>query len=163
MHSHNEHCAGAIVRVICTRRRPTNSMSINTTPFRYQKVLIIEDDEIDIYISRRIILSSSFAKIAESRSSGKEGLEFLKHTLESGNQLPEVIFLDLEMPEMDGYEFLKEFHRLPDRIKKTCRIVILSNAQSMQPEKVKILRDSPYLVKILRKPLTGENLKQIST
>src|SRR5262249_29765219 len=125
---------------------------------RYNKVLIIEDDEIDSYISRRIIVSDSFAKEVEIRRSAGEGLEYLRTAAINLESLPEFIFLDLEMPVVDGYAFLREFDSLPEVVRESCKVVILTNALSSEPEKAKALIDCPYIDLVFRKPLTSDAL-----
>ena len=69
------------------------------------KILIIEDDEVDTYLAKRVLSENFFAREVIAASSVKEGMDYL-----SGhkNDFPEIIFLDLNMPRKNGYTCLDE-------------------------------------------------------
>jgi CheY-like chemotaxis protein len=116
----------------------------------YNHVLVVDDSEVDVLIVKKIIQLTHLAKHTHARNSGQSALEFL--TVTPPTELPEVIFLDLNMPVMNGLEFLKVFESLPDIIRKTCRIVILSSSNH-KSDLIKVL-ESPFVKKVITKPLT---------
>ncbi len=85
-------------------------------------------------------------------------LDFLKSA--KSDELPEVIFLDIIMPGMDGFQFLDEFEKLDENIRKRCKVVMLSSSDSFKDlnraNKNKLVR------KFLNKPLTIEMLSAIN-
>jgi CheY-like chemotaxis protein len=74
---------------------------------KYHTIMLIDDNEIDNLINQKIIESSSIAKHIFTHTSGKSAIEFLKNMEKLAsrieNVLPEIIFLDIDMPLMDGF------------------------------------------------------------
>ncbi len=75
-------------------------------------VLIVEDNPIDVFINTRVIQQSGLSKEVMAMQSAREALEFLKQQAVD-SELPDVIFLDIRMPDLDGFTFLEEFSELP--------------------------------------------------
>lgn len=121
-----------------------------------KKVIIIDDSEIDRLIHSRLITQTNFASQAESFSNGKSALLFLKDKIRKRPQdLPQLIFLDLHMPIMDGWSFLKEYEKLGLNIP----VVILScSLYEQEVNKMKVFKNS---IKFAPKPLSVEKLQQI--
>lgn len=128
---------------------------------RYKKVLLIDTDEVDVYISTRIMKTASLAEEILVKSHPKEALDYLESVAGSPDQLPDLIFLDLRMPETVGVDFLNEFMRLPDGIKNKCKILILTNSLNSDRKKIADAKNNPFVVEILHKPLTVEVLENI--
>ena len=90
---------------------------------KYQRVLLIDDNEADIFVNQKLIEGQSFAAKTDVVMSGKAGLDLLVNCrLE---ELPEIIFLDIMMPVMDGFGFLDRFAELPESVKVKCKIIML--------------------------------------
>ena len=87
-----------------------------TTP-RYKSVLLIDDNEIDNFINERMISTSGFSTTIIIKNSCDEAIGFLRQLEGVPGDLPEVIFLDLNMPGKDGFAFLNDFESLPDVVK----------------------------------------------
>ncbi len=125
---------------------------------RYRKVLLIDDNEIDNFINERMITSSHFATAVEVHNSADKALESLRN-LSENSEIPEIIFLDLNMPVKDGFAFLKEYELLPDFIRNTSRIVVLSS--SISPEDISRASTNPHVFKYVNKPLSEKYLEAI--
>lgn len=126
--------------------------------------MLIDDNEIDNLINQRIIESSGICKYIFTHTGGKSAIEFLKNAEKiagAGNtaMMPEVIFLDIDMPLMDGFQFLDEFENLTEATKKFCRIVMLTS--SINSRDVKKSKKYDNVKEYINKPLTKESLKSM--
>lgn len=122
--------------------------------------MLVDDNEIDIFIVKKMFEQNQFSGRVIIRNSGAEALDYLIGEYEGNRNLPNVIFLDLFMPKMDGYEFLIEYSKLPEMLKKQCKIVILSVL--VNPSEIKKLKSNKDVFEILEKPLTKIALNQFS-
>ncbi|SFC54188.1 CheY chemotaxis protein or a CheY-like REC (receiver) domain [Flexibacter flexilis DSM 6793] len=131
---------------------------------KYKAVMLIDDNEIDNLINQKIIEASDVAEHILSHTGAKAALEFLRNVEKMASiktdMLPEVIFLDVDMPLMDGFQFLDEFEKLSDDIKKHCGIVMLTS--SINPQDLNKAKKSAYVKKYLNKPLTQDALDKLS-
>ena len=87
-------------------------------------------------------------------------MQFLTENQHDENTLPEVVFLDLNMPVKDGFVFLNDFEALSDTVKKKCKIVVLSS--SISPEDINKASTNPYVIKYVNKPLSEKYLEAIT-
>lgn len=127
-------------------------------PTRFRKVLLIDDNEIDNFINERMITSSHFSKEVIVKNSADAALDYLKQLLQESDY-PEIIFLDLNMPVKDGFEFLTEFEHLPEALKNASRIVVLSS--SISPEDINRASTNLHVFKYVNKPLSEKYLDAI--
>jgi CheY-like chemotaxis protein len=123
---------------------------------KYQLCLLIDDNYIDNMINRKIIENELFAKKVIVKESAEEALEELK----SGKYKPDVIFLDVRMPHMNAFEFLKEYEKLKTNTGTPPMIYILSS--SLDPFDHRKVMESPYVTQFLYKPLTHQKLEEIT-
>lgn len=128
---------------------------------RYKKVLLIDDDKVDTFISDKIIRAVSLAADVITKNSAEEGLNYLKSLADTPDELPEIIFLDLEMPGMNGFDFLNEFAKVNDSIKARCKIIILTGSFNSNSSALNDVRKNSVAKKILTKPLTIDMLNEI--
>ena len=126
---------------------------------RYSTVLLIDDNEIDNFINERMITSSRFSDKVEVKNSADAALNFLRG-LKEGDTIPEIIFLDLNMPVKDGFAFLAEFDQMPEFIRANAKIVVLSS--SISPDDINKASTNPYVIKYVNKPLSDKYLDAIS-
>ncbi len=129
-----------------------------TTAVKYALVMLVDDNPMDNMVNGQLITNSAFSKKIKSFETGKSMLEFLKSA--DIVELPELIFLDIIMPVMDGFQFMDEFEKLDESIRKKCKVVMLSSSDSFKDlnraNKNKLVR------KFLNKPLTIEMLAAIN-
>ena len=127
-----------------------------------KKLLCVDDDKITLTLINLIVKKASFADEIITKMNGQEALDFyidLCHTSTSENY-PELIFLDLNMPCMNGWDFLDEFvKQFHTRFSKT-RVVILSS--SIAPSEKAKAAKYPIVIDYLSKPLTINALKTLS-
>ena len=128
--------------------------------YRYERALLIDDNDIDNFINERMITTNNFAKTVIVKTSAEAGMEYLKKQADDTGVLPEIIFLDLNMPGIDGFGFLDEYDKLPDQIKKSCKVVVLSS--SISPEDINRASTNQYVLKYINKPLNEKYLSAIN-
>lgn len=130
---------------------------------KFNSVMLVDDNEIDNLINQKMIEASSIADHIFTHTGAKGALEFLKNIEKlstNGVGLPEVIFLDIDMPLMDGFQFLDEFDKLSDNIKNNVKIIMLTS--SINPQDLSTAQKSNYVKKYINKPLTQEVLEKLS-
>lgn len=123
----------------------------------YKTCLLIDDNYIDNFVTRRILESSNFAEKIVVSQSAPDAIESLR----AGNVKPDVIFLDIRMPMMGGFEFLHEFDKLDIDGKKDIKIFMLSS--SLDPTDIKKSGSNKYITQFIHKPLTQKALDEIGT
>jgi len=131
-----------------------------STEFRYKKVMFIDDNELDNFINKKLIESENFAAEVQTYLSAPEALAYLKSNATDAALLPDIIFLDIIMPVMDGFAFLEEYARLPENLKLKCKIVMLSTTESFT--ELNRANQNKYVRKFLNKPLSTGVLKGIN-
>ena len=125
--------------------------------------MLVDDSEIDNFINLKMIEGCNFAERVYVHSNGKSALEFLKNLerLDSkdGSLFPELIFLDLNMPIMDGFQFVEEFEKIPAKFTASTKIIILTT--SLNPNDMERSKRHPHIVKFINKPLSQATLDLI--
>ncbi len=128
---------------------------------KYPIVMLIDDNEIDNFINERIITGNNFSDKVYVHSSGKSAIEFFKniYSLEDNEPiLPDIIFLDINMPLMDGFKFIEEFDKYFPKGKRP-EIIFLTS--SLNPEDESKAKKYQLVRKYVRKPLTELVLSEL--
>lgn len=122
-------------------------------------VMLVDDNDTDNFISKRIIEITKFAKRVEIKNSGKSALQYLEDNQGNPDNLPDLIFLDINMPIVDGFVFLFEFEMFPEELKKKCKVVILSSSDNKRD--IEKIIDNEHVIKFITKPLTDSALNDV--
>ncbi len=119
---------------------------------------IIDDDPIFVFGTKKIMKLANFCNGFLVFHNGEEAINHLRPIIESnGSKIPDVILLDLNMPVMDGWEFLDEFIKIPCQKKITIFIV----TSSIDPQDMERARDYDKINNYLIKPISSEKLQDI--
>lgn len=127
-----------------------------------EKTVLIDDSDIDLFIQRRFLEVYNFSSELLLYKSAEEALGWLKNI--NGETAPDIIFLDLNMPEIDGFSFLKNFKDLPDKIKIKSKIVVLTSSNSSKDREQAF--SFKNVIQFITKPLKQadiEDLKKLIT
>lgn len=124
--------------------------------------MLIDDNEIDNLINQKMIEAASLTENIYTHTGAKSAIEFLRNMeqLEVADQvLPDVIFLDIDMPLMDGFQFLDEFEKLSKTVKNKCRIVMLTS--SINPQDFNRSKKYENVKLYLNKPLSHDSIMKL--
>lgn len=121
------------------------------------RVILIDDNEIDLLLHEKLIGFQQISRTVLSFANANKALEFLSSNITLPKIPPTVILLDIQMPEMDGFEFLQAFDAYPHKIKSQCHIVMVSS--SLDYSDITRTNANPMVIKLLRKPLLLKDLK----
>ena len=122
-------------------------------------VMLVDDNDTDNFISKRIIEITKFAERVEVMSSGKDALDYLKDNQNRPQDLPSIIFLDINMPIVDVFVFLYEFDKFNELVKSKCKIIILSSSDNKRD--IDKIVNNNHVIKFITKPLTEVALDEI--
>ena len=122
-------------------------------------ILLIDDNEADNEFHRRAILKAGVADHIEVANGGEKALDYLKKSGTSDTPAPDLIFLDINMPGMNGFEFMEEYQKL-DPARKS-KMVVFMLTSSLMPEDKKKALDAGEISDYLNKPLTADTVNSI--
>lgn len=122
-------------------------------------VMMVDDNEIDLKINSKIItITKLFDEIIVCKS-GLEGMDYLNKFIDSPEKLPNYILLDIQMPDMNGFDFLDCYKRLPKQFINKCQVIMLSS--SLDFGDIKRAEANPHVIKLLKKPLSPAELSEL--
>jgi CheY-like chemotaxis protein len=123
-------------------------------------VVLVDDSSIDNFVNKKVINRYEFAGEVLEFTKAREALKYL---LQLNNDteatIPSVLFLDLDMPEINGFEFLDAFAMLSEKIRRNLSIVVLTS--SINPADMEICSRNKSVLTFLHKPLMKNNLETI--
>ncbi|WP_296619593.1 response regulator [Marivirga sp.] len=122
----------------------------------FKNIFLIDDDDLFIFLTKTIIEDEKFADHIHSYEDAREAMEYLKSSDEK--PFPEIIFLDINMPMMDGWEFIDALEK--SKIKHD--IIIYITSSSINPLDLKKAESNPSIKGFISKPLDPAKLKKIA-
>lgn len=138
-------------------------MKLKPPIFKYLNVMLIDDNELDNFINEKTIEANHFAKKVYSSTSAISALEFLTNLATMGDKYkelyPEVIFIDVNMPMVDGFQFIENFNKKNKNKSYIPKMVILTSSVSNE-DRMKTKAISKDII-FLNKPLTKEMLNNL--
>ena len=122
-------------------------------------ILIIDDDPLFMLLLKKTIVKYDLAKTISAYTNGLEAIESLRPIINDPSLLPDIILVDIEMPMMDGWEFLDEFIPLLQKASKKISIYIATSSIA-EPDKIKS-STYPLIKGYLYKPIDEPVLSRI--
>nr|WP_315147131.1 response regulator [uncultured Flavobacterium sp.] len=123
---------------------------------KYNKIMIIDDNDIDTYITSTLIKINNFTNDLLEFDTGLKAIEYLEKNKNNDQELPDLILLDIYMPLMDGFEFLHLFEKIDPAITKKCKMCIVSS--SIDDNDIVKARLDKNIYTFITKPVTAELL-----
>ena len=122
---------------------------------------IIDDDKIYVNLVKKIIEIKKLSKNLLIFKNGKEALDHFKLILENASEevLPDIIFLDINMPVMDGWEFLNEFIKIKNNFEKKITLYVVSS--SIDPRDLERAKSFNLVTDYLIKPIELKKFEKI--
>lgn len=127
------------------------------------KILLVDDDEVTCYINRNLLESMEIAHQVESVHNGMQALQFIKGKYigtAHPDYITDLLFLDLDMPVMDGVNFLEELKKLNNIDRSKLKIIVLTSSENKKDaEEVNLYHEIVY--SYITKPLLKEKIKEL--
>lgn len=123
-------------------------------------IVLIDDNEVDLFLHEQLIHHAGKFNPVWSFIRPADALDLLAslHYAEPGASYPILLLLDIKMPEMDGFSFLRNFEMLPRPMRERCRVVMLS--ATLQLSDSIRAEANPLVDAFVSKPLTVSSLLQ---
>lgn len=139
------------------------TLKIKSPDYSFSKAMLIDDSDMDNFINQRVLEASFFAEKIYTFTNGLSAIEFLENLYVNKDcveeMIPDVIFVDLNMPLVNGFQFIEKFFELPD-IFRSCKIVILTSSVNPNDKATAAALNKDII--FLHKPLHEEAIKHLN-
>ncbi len=127
---------------------------------KFNDVFVVDDDKIFHFIIKKLLLNNNINVIPNFFENGLQAIEGIKNKINKGENPPDLILLDINMPILDGWQFLEEFKALKDKLSKDIVIYIVSSSDNVT-DKNKAKSYQAEVKNYYLKPMTADDLKEI--
>lgn len=126
---------------------------------KLNNILLVDDDEACNFFHTHLIERLECSDLVTQAADGKEAIDYLSTPIDGVFPQPDILFLDINMPRMNGWEFLEAYHLLPEEQK--AKIILVMLTTSFNPEDKERALDNPYVKDFANKYLSKESLTDI--
>ena len=126
---------------------------------KLKSILLIDDDDATNFLHQMVVEKSEITEYVHTCSSGQLALDYLTEATDGKYPQPDLIFLDINMPKMNGWEFLEEYKKLNSDQKG--RIVVVMLTTSINPDDKAMAESMGIITGFMNKPLTEEMLHNL--
>lgn len=130
------------------------------SPVIKPNIMLVDDSIIDLKINSKLIeLSGLFSTVITCKS-GQEALHYFSISASQPDKLPAILLLDIQMPEMDGFEFLEHYKKFPAAVRNQCTVIMLSSTLDFGD--IQRAEANPHVSNLIKKPLQLSELSRIA-
>jgi CheY-like chemotaxis protein len=126
-----------------------------------KSICIIDDDKIYTYGVSKIIKNYLPENSVMSFENGKKALSAIKEMEQNNDELPDLILLDIDMPEMNGWDFLNEFQAIRDKVNKEIQVFVISSRIDQKNQEIYRVEWDQKVDDFIQKPVQVETLKNL--
>ena len=126
----------------------------------YKIIAVVDDDPIFQVIAKKMMAICAPEWRVVGFGNGNETIQFLKTHYQESGKIPDIMLLDINMPQFDGWMFLEEFKQIKESLSKSIKIYLTSS--SIDPKDLARAKQEPDLVDYIVKPLTEDISKKIT-
>lgn len=131
---------------------PANNMNSERLNF-----IVVDDSKLDCFIAEKVIKNLGRSEAVNTFMQATDALQHITALSENGFRT--VLFVDIQMPMMNGFEFVEEFDKLPADKRKNYIVFMLSS--SINENDIARVKSYPTIKKFINKPLTGSTISVI--
>lgn len=124
-----------------------------------KRVWLIDDDEVFVFLTKKLIAQTEQAVILETYINGQEAIDRLREISADESALPDLVLLDLNMPVMDGWEFLNAFQEVEFSAPNKIHLYIVTS--SISPYEVERAKQIPAVQEFIVKPMVKQKFVEL--
>jgi CheY-like chemotaxis protein len=123
-----------------------------------QNICVIDDDPICVFGIKKLLKETNLFDTISTHANGLEAIQAFEKCIDENKSLPGIIFLDINMPIMDGWEFLEEFKKISLKNREHVRIYMVSS--SVDPRDLSIAKSFKEVDDYFIKPITNKDIQK---
>lgn len=125
-----------------------------------ERILCVDDDPITLMLYKMVITKAGFAQHIDTAANGEDALNYFQRLQQENTTLPQLIFLDLNMPVMGGWEFLDLFSKLEHSSYSSIKVIVLSS--TIDPQDIEKAKSYANVIGFRSKPISKEMLDELA-
>jgi CheY-like chemotaxis protein len=140
--------------------RSRHTRTVHYSMVKAKHILLVDDNDIDNFLAEHLFRMHEAAEKITARRSAPEALKYLEKCIHKHPEdFPDVILLDINMPQMDGFRFLDHYAQFPRELKDRCSVIMLTSSEAKEDSDR--AHKSPYVERFLQKPITSYTMEEI--